>query len=88
MQRTVCWMTKNARAKLNNGEASSQDKIIDGLVTNYWVNQLIDGSAIQTAIQSGLENKNCAFEYENCKVSQGSLQMFATQFAKYMQYNK
>ena len=88
MQRTMCWLAKNSRAKLNNGEATSQDKIIDGLLTNYWVNQMMDGSAMQTAIQYGLANNNCALQYRNCKITQSSLQAFATRFAKYLNINK
>lgn len=85
MQRTMCWLAKNSRNKLNTGEANSQDKILDGLMTNHWVNLLIEGSAMQTAIQTGLANNNCSVHYRNCKITQNSIQTFANKMAKYLQ---
>lgn len=88
MQRTMCWLAKNSRNKLNSGQAASYDKIIDGLMSNPWLNQMIEGSAMQTAIVIGLQNHNCSVHYKNCKITQQSIQSFAHKFSNYLKFRK
>lgn len=74
MQRTVCWFTKTSNNKFKSGQAISQDMLINGLATNAWLNDMINGTALQSAVLAGLANVNCSAKYKDCKITQKTIQ--------------
>lgn len=80
----VCWTVKNSSFKVMNGTASSNDKILDGIVTNEWFGQFIEGTSIYSAIKTGVNRNNCLREYNHCKLNQWTLQNLIKQFSKFV----
>jgi hypothetical protein len=80
MQRMICWAVKNSAQNVMEGQSSSSDKIIDGLATSKWLQQLVQGTVVDEALQNGLAKTNCSREYSQCKISQRTIQMLKRQF--------
>lgn len=82
MQRAVCWAVKTSLTNISVGQATSRDKIIDGLITNEWLNKVVEGTAIQSAIRNGIDRADCSNEYSACKVNENTFAAFIQQFTK------
>ncbi|KAJ3649556.1 hypothetical protein Zmor_021292 [Zophobas morio] len=82
MQRMVCWAVRNSAQNVVMGRSSSSDKIIDGLATNKWVQQLIEGTTVHSALQNGLSRTDCSREYHQCRISETSIQMLTRKFTE------
>lgn len=78
----LCSYVKNASVKVEKGIGSSTEKIVDGFVTNEWINQMLDGTTLQYALKKGLNGSNCAKEYPECKVNQRGLYDIMQDFAR------
>ncbi|KAK4884479.1 hypothetical protein RN001_000750 [Aquatica leii] len=81
MQRFVCWATQNTVNKISNGKATSADKIIDGIITSDWINNMVDGTPIHSALKNGLKGISCSREYNTCKLSQKTFLTLLKQFS-------
>lgn len=80
VQKIICWTVQNSAENVKTGQSSSIDKIIEGLATNLWLQQIVEGTVFYDALQNGLDNKNCAEEYGQCKINQKSIQKITTKF--------
>lgn len=80
IQQMVCKSVKHASKNVLDGKSTSVDKIIDGLATNEWVQKVIYETAIYTALNDGLDRMNCGKKYENCKITQRSIQILLKKF--------
>lgn len=84
LQKAICWSVKNAQKKMAGGQPSSRHKIVDGLATNDWINQIVAGSPIEDAIKGGRNKVNCAIEYSKCSLSQYSIKSLISMFLRKM----
>lgn len=73
LQRILCRLTKSANINLQNGNPGSYDLIISGLSRNSIFNNFIQNTALQEAIGSALENKNCLAKFRDCNISQKTI---------------
>lgn len=62
--------------------------IINGLATSGWLNDLLEGTALHTAILAGLSNVNCSAKYKDCKITQKSIQGLANRFGAFFKFKK
>lgn len=75
LQRMICWAVKNASVKVGKGSASSGYKIVDGIATNEWFSNVIEGTFLESAIKNGLSKSNCSKLYSSkCKMSRRNLE--------------
>lgn len=86
MQRAVCTYSKQAAVAMRDHvegqdgeEVSSLDKAIDAITTNQVFRTAMEGTAVQEAIQTGREGRDCPRTYSHCGLSlEALLALFTT----------
>ncbi|KAG5870662.1 hypothetical protein JTB14_001046 [Gonioctena quinquepunctata] len=81
-QRMLCSSVKKAANNVVTGRGNSMDKIIDGVATNEWLLSFIEETSIHLAVKDGLGDVNCLETYNNCKISQRTVNTFLRKCGK------
>ncbi|XP_050510951.1 uncharacterized protein LOC126887453 [Diabrotica virgifera virgifera] len=76
VQRSICSLIYKSKRDILNGNATSIDKIIDGVTSNDWILDKIYSTSIYSAVNNGLNSVNCNKEYTNCKIPENNLISF------------
>lgn len=73
-----CTIMKNASKRIHDGNATSNDKIVDGIVTNEWfIYYVIDGTRFEEIVRNGRDvNLDCSVKYDGCHLTLRTLETF------------
>ncbi|XP_049857456.1 uncharacterized protein LOC126337802 [Schistocerca gregaria] len=79
-QRVTCWIIDNALSKIKEGNAGSFEKIVDGIVSNKWLEGFVEGTPFQEAINNAKTGKDCINVYSKCPLTKEKLKSMAKSF--------
>lgn len=77
-QRLVCTMVQNAADEVAVGVGTSTDKLVDGLASNGWVSQWLNGSPLDAAMRVARSaTQRCERQYDSCRLRDTSYELLS-----------
>ncbi|KAF0291439.1 hypothetical protein FJT64_010447 [Amphibalanus amphitrite] len=80
MQRGVCTYVREAALSVKEGHAESHDLLLEGLVSNSYVNSWLNGTSILEAAEAGRSGANCAATFVKCPLTANSVYLALAKF--------
>ncbi|KAL3285598.1 hypothetical protein HHI36_000127 [Cryptolaemus montrouzieri] len=82
MQRLVCSAISHSLVNIKKGQATSSDKIIDGVSSSSWLLEQLQGTPMYFAVQDGLDGHQCDQIYTKCNLPTNTVESVVDTFQK------